>query len=48
MIYQNIFLDKKRIDKYPRYISVKKIGVSKIKEMKNLDLINDTILKVLF
>ena len=48
MIYQNIFLDKKRIDKFPRYISVKKVGASTIKEMKDLDLINDTILKVLF
>ena len=46
-IYKNIFLDKKKIDKYPRYVSVTKEGKSKIKEIKDFDLINDTILKVL-
>lgn len=47
-IYKNLFLDKKKIDKYPRYISVKKVGSPKIKEMKDFDFINDTILEVLF
>lgn len=47
-IYKNLFLDKKKIDKYPRYISVKKIGSPKVKEIKDFDFINDTILKVLF
>ena len=47
-IYKNLFLDKKKIDKYPRYISVKKVGSPKIKEMKDFDFINDTILEVIF
>ena len=46
-IYKNIFLDKKKIDKYPRYVSVTKEGKSNIKEIKDFDLITDTILKVL-
>ena len=46
-IYKNIFLDKKKIDKYPRYISVRKKGISSIKEIKDFDLINDTIREVL-
>jgi len=47
-IYKNLFLDKKKIDKYPRYISIKKIGFPKVKEIKDFDFINDTILNVLF
>ena len=47
-IYQNIFLDKKKISAYPRYISLKKQGKPKIEEIKDFDFINDTILKVLF
>ena len=47
-IYKNIFLDKKKISHYPRYISLKKIGKPKIDEIKDFDFINDTLLKVLF
>ena len=46
-IYKNIFLDKKKLDKYPRYVSVTKKGSANIKEIKDFDLINDTIMKVL-
>jgi 3-dehydroquinate synthase len=46
-IYKNLFLDKKKIDKYPRYIAIKNIGSPKIKEIKDFDFINDTILNVL-
>jgi len=42
-IYKNIFLDKKKISRYPRYIDVKKIHQPKIKELQNNDLILDTI-----
>lgn len=44
--YQNIFLDKKKISKYPRYIKLKKIGNPKISEMKNINLINDILFKI--
>ncbi len=47
-IYHNLFLDKKRVDKHPRYISLKKKGNPSIQEMKDYDFINDTILKVIF
>ena len=47
-IYQNIFLDKKKISAYPRYVSLKKQGKPCIEEIKDFDFINDTILKVLF
>ena len=46
-IYKNIFLDKKKISQYPRYISLKKQGKPKIDEIKDFDFINDTLLKVL-
>ena len=46
-IYQNLFLDKKRIDKHPRYISLRKLGHPSIREMKDYDFINDAILKVI-
>jgi len=46
-IYKNIFLDKKKISQYPRYISLKKQGKPSINEIKDFDFINDTILKVL-
>ncbi len=42
-IYQYIFLDKKKISRYPRYISMKKIYNPKIKELQNNDLILETI-----
>jgi 3-dehydroquinate synthase len=47
LIYKNLFLDKKKINKYPRYISLKKIGIPKILDMEDYDFINDTILKVI-
>jgi 3-dehydroquinate synthase len=47
-IYKNIFLDKKRIGKFPRIISIKKINSPKIVEMKSLEKIKKTIIKVLF
>ncbi len=46
-IYKNIFLDKKKIGKHPRFIRLKKIGSSTISEMKNYNKINDTIKKVI-
>ena len=45
-IYKNIFLDKKKIDQYPRYISLKKKGKPSIKPIKDFDFLNDTILKL--
>ncbi len=47
-IYKNIFLDKKRINKFPRYIILDKIGKTKISEMKNFDKIKKTIKEVIF
>ena len=47
-IFKNIFLDKKKIGKYPRIIKIEKIGKSKIFEMKNNDKIKKTIQEVLF
>jgi 3-dehydroquinate synthetase len=42
-IYKNIFLDKKKISRYPRYIFMKKIHKPKIKELQDSDLILQTI-----
>ena len=47
-IYKYIFLDKKKIGKYPRYIKLKKIGKSEISELSNFNKIKKTINKVLF
>lgn len=47
-IYKNIFLDKKKIGKYPRIIKLSKIGKSKVIEMKNNNKIKKTIEEVLF
>ncbi len=44
-IYKNIFLDKKRINKNPRYICLKKIGKPQIKEIEDLNSINEIIYK---
>ena len=48
-IYKFIFLDKKKISIYPRYISVKSYGVSSVEEMKSntriLKTIEDVLLK---
>lgn len=42
-IYKGIFLDKKKINKYPRYISLKKKYKPQVNEIENLDLLNHTI-----
>tara|TARA_B100000029_G_scaffold346033_1_gene338389 strand:+ start:2064 stop:3176 length:1113 start_codon:yes stop_codon:yes gene_type:complete len=47
-IYKNIFLDKKRMNQYPRYIKLTKPGKAKIMEMKNFDQLNDTIFSIIF
>ena len=44
--FQNLFLDKKRISNYPRYINIKRIGKPKISEMKNTNLINDVLFEI--
>ena len=46
-IYKNIFLDKKKLKKFPRYICLNKIGDSKVIEMRNFSLIRETLSKVL-
>ena len=46
-IYKNIFFDKKKINKFPRYISLKKQGNPIIKEIKDFDFLNDTILEII-
>jgi|TARA_B110000881_G_C18547675_1_gene502162 3-dehydroquinate synthase len=46
-IYQNIFLDKKKIDKFPRYICIKKQGKPSVKEIKDFDFLNDTIVELM-
>lgn len=47
-IYTNVFLDKKKLNKNPRFISVRRKGKPQVKEIENYDFINDTIVKVLF
>ena len=46
-IYKSLYLDKKRINKYPRYISLKSPGNPKIGYLDNDTLINETILNIL-
>ena len=46
-IFKNIFLDKKRISKYPRIIKISKLGKSKIIEMKNNYKIKKTIRNII-
>mgnify|MGYP004374091711 CR=1 FL=1 len=47
LIYQKIFLDKKKLNKYPRFISIKKYSSSVAKEIKDFNLLNDTILHII-
>ncbi len=47
-IFKNIFLDKKRIGKYPRIIKILKLGKPKIVEMKDNYRIKKTISEVIF
>ena len=42
-IYKYIYLDKKKISRFPRYISMKKIYNPKIKELQDNNLILQTI-----
>ena len=43
--YKYVFLDKKKINNYPRYVSLKKDYRPKIEEMKNNELIDESIFK---
>ena len=47
-IYKYVFLDKKKIGKYPRYIKLSSVGKSQISELKNFERIKKTIQEVLF
>ena len=47
-IFKLIFLDKKKIGVYPRYINIKKVGSPKIAELKDHSKIRETIEDVLF
>ena len=47
-IYNNIFLDKKKINEYPRYIKLLDIGKTKISELRDFKKIFDTIQNVIF
>jgi 3-dehydroquinate synthetase len=42
-IFKNVFLDKKKISRYPRYISMKKIYRPNVKDLKDENLILQTI-----
>ena len=46
-IYKSLYLDKKRINKFPRYISLKTLGQPKIDYLDNDTLINETIANIL-
>ena len=46
-IYKNIFLDKKKISQFPRYIKLSKLGKAKVMEIKNFDHLNETIYKII-
>jgi len=46
-ILENIYLDKKRINKYPRIISIKKIGKPEVIEMREENKIIKTIEKII-
>ena len=45
-IYKDIFLDKKMKNKFPRYISLEKIYLPKLKEITDFGSLNDTIFKI--
>jgi len=46
-IYNNIFLDKKKINQYPRYIKLLCIGKTKISELRDFKKIIKTIKEVI-
>ncbi len=45
-IYKDIFLDKKKKNKFPRYVSLEKICAPKLKEITDFGSLNDTIFKI--
>lgn len=47
-IFKFIFFDKKKIGKFPRYVSLKRIGYPKIADLRDNQKINKTIENVLF
>ena len=46
-IYKKVFLDKKKINEYPRFISLKSKFKPSLKEIKKFNLLNSTIKKIL-
>jgi 3-dehydroquinate synthase len=46
-IYKNIYLDKKKINNYPRYVFLKKKFFPKIKNIEDANLLVDTINEIL-
>ena len=46
-IYEGVFLDKKTKNKYPRFISLKKICSPTIEEIKDFGALNDSIYKII-
>ena len=46
-IYRSIFLDKKKINDNPRYINLKSVGKPSIREIKDFNLLNEVIYKIL-
>lgn len=42
-IYKNVFLDKKKVNKNPRFISLRKVHKPKIKEIQDVSLLAETI-----
>lgn len=46
-IYDNLFLDKKKIGKYPRYIKIHNIGKSSVEEIRDLHLCNNVIYQMI-
>jgi 3-dehydroquinate synthase len=46
-IYNGVFLDKKKISKYPRYIFLKNLFKPQIKELNNYGLLNDVIYNII-
>ena len=46
-IYSNIFLDKKKINQYPRYIKLLGIGKTQISELRDFKKIIKTIKEVI-
>lgn len=46
-IYENLFLDKKKIGENPRYIKIRSIGDSSIDEIKDLHLANNIIYQII-